>query len=119
MKGPGLRTRLDVRRVWKCPQTGRILKTPGHVTQFVSPFTKDRCWMQFIETEHPPRPMVPLDEMLSHMYFSATEEKVVTEETPEANSEISKESETNQTTQVTEVESTEVEDNPGTDTEDQ
>ncbi|WP_339745997.1 hypothetical protein [uncultured Rubinisphaera sp.] len=76
MKGPGLRTRLDVRRVWKCPQTGRILKTPGHVTQFVSPFTKDRCWMQFIETEHPPRPMVPLDEMLSHMYFSATEEEV-------------------------------------------
>ncbi|HBN78418.1 MAG TPA: hypothetical protein DD473_21930 [Planctomycetaceae bacterium] len=80
MKGPGLKTRLDVRRVWKCPQTGRILKTPGHVTQFVSPFTKDRCWMQFIETEHPPRPMVPLDEMLSHMYFSATEEDVVLEE---------------------------------------
>ena len=32
IKGPGIRLDLDVRRVWRCPQCQRVLKTAGHIT---------------------------------------------------------------------------------------
>ncbi|MCG6157769.1 hypothetical protein [Rubinisphaera margarita] len=74
MKGPGLRSKLDVRRVWKCPQTGKILRTPGSITQMISPFTRDTCWMEFIEEQRPAREQRTLETILEHMQIDASAE---------------------------------------------
>lgn len=67
MKGPGLRTKLDTRRLWKCPETGRLLKMDGQVTQMLSPFSKKPGFMQLVEHIPAPRPQPSLEEILSHM----------------------------------------------------
>ncbi len=75
MKGPGLRSKLDVRRVWKCPQTGKILRTPGNITQMVSPFTRETCWMEFVEEQRPAREQRTLETILEHMQIDASAEE--------------------------------------------
>lgn len=67
MKGPGLRTKLDVRRLWRCPETGRFLKAGGHVTQLASPFSRRPCFMEMVENQEKPRLQLDLEEILSHM----------------------------------------------------
>ncbi len=74
MKGPGLRIRHDVRRRWRCPETGRVLKTPGSVTHLYSPFVKHACWMKLEEEFSPSRQQVPLQELLDRMIIEAPEE---------------------------------------------
>lgn len=67
MKGPGLKNKLEVRRLWKCPETGKTLFEDGHVTSRQSPFTKDLVWMNLIEEKRPERKMVLVED------FSVTE----------------------------------------------
>lgn len=60
MKGPGLRTALDVRRLWVCPQCGRKLKLPGHIVS-------RRCdcgdaFMKLVEEKPTPRPHRPIED---------------------------------------------------------
>ena len=81
MKGPGLRIRHDVRRRWRCPETGRVLKTPGSVTHLYSPFVRHARWMKLEEEFSPPRQQVPLQELLERMVIEAPEE----DPTPEVN----------------------------------
>ncbi len=74
MKGPGLRIRHDARRRWRCPETGRVLKTPGSVTHLYSPFVKHARWMKLEEDFSPSRQQVPLQELLDRMIIESPEE---------------------------------------------
>jgi len=71
MKGPGLRTKLNVRREWRCPQTGKSLWLSGRQTQVLSPFARGDCFMELIEHQIPPRVQPPLEEILAHMVIEA------------------------------------------------
>ncbi len=82
MKGPGLRIRNDVRRRWKCPETGNILKTPGSVTHLYSPFVKQARWMKLEEEFAPARKQIPLQEILERMVIEAPEEETEEETAP-------------------------------------
>jgi len=74
MKGPGLRIHNDVRRRWRCPETGNILKTPGSVTHLYSPFVKQARWMKLEEEFSLARQQTPLQEILEKMVIDAPEE---------------------------------------------
>ena len=74
MKGPGLRIHNDVRRRWRCPETGNLLKTPGSVTHLYSPFVKQARWMKLEEEFSLARPQIPLQEILERMVVEAPEE---------------------------------------------
>lgn len=71
MKGPGLRARLDSRRHWRCPETGRVLHTSGDVAQLRSPFTPRGVFMELQEAYQPPRVSLTLEEILDHMQVTA------------------------------------------------
>ena len=75
MKGPGLRLRNDVRRCWKCPETGNLLKTPGSVTHLYSPFVKQTQWMKLEEDEPIARKQITLQEILERMVIVVPEEE--------------------------------------------
>ena len=74
MKGPGLRIHNDVRRRWRCPETGNILKTPGSVTHLYSPFVKQARWMKLEEEFSLARQQTPLQQILEKMVIDAPEE---------------------------------------------
>ena len=94
MKGPGLKSRLDVRRVWKCPATGKLLRTPGDVTQMLSPFCRDTKWMELVEEQQAPRPDISLDEIIERMTAESPEPETEQSGKPESNSEANEKSET-------------------------
>ncbi len=71
MKGPGLRARLDARRHWRCPETGRSLHTSGAVAQIRSPFTSREVFMELQETYQQPRVSLSLEDILGHMQVAA------------------------------------------------
>lgn len=54
MKGPGLRIRLDVRRVWKCPQCGKQIRLPGQQVSYPCPCTSPPTWMHLLPDPKPP-----------------------------------------------------------------
>lgn len=66
MKGPGLKTGNDVRRLWRCPTSGKELLVKGNVTSVRSPFVNDPTWMKLVEEFKPPREMV-LVEKFHHL----------------------------------------------------
>ena len=51
IKGPGLRLKLDVRRVWECPACGRRVKRGGEVTNYKCPCREPALWMRLIENQ--------------------------------------------------------------------
>ncbi len=61
MKGPGLRVRLDVRRLWVCPQCGRRVRAVGSVTSRVctNPSHQEAIWMQLVEERPQPPTHAP------------------------------------------------------------
>ena len=82
MKGPGLRSRLDARRHWRCPETGKTMHTPGHVTQLLSPFTSRRIFMEIVEKHSPARVSLSLEEILGHMQIMPEPREAVPPATP-------------------------------------
>ena len=83
MKGPGLRLRNDVRRCWRCPDTGNLLKTPGAVTHLYSPFVKQASWMKLEEDEPIARNYISLETILGRMDIVIPEEEEVASEKEE------------------------------------
>lgn len=49
MKGPGLKLDLDVRRLWKCPQTGETIRLSGDVTAKSTQVNGETVFMQLVE----------------------------------------------------------------------
>ncbi len=49
MKGPGLKLDLDVRRLWKCPQTGQTIRLSGDVTAKSVEVGGKTVFMQLVE----------------------------------------------------------------------
>ncbi|QDV52654.1 hypothetical protein [Gimesia fumaroli] len=49
MKGPGLKLDLDVRRLWKCPQTGETIRLSGDVTAKTMQVKGETVFMQLVE----------------------------------------------------------------------
>ncbi|WP_417381366.1 hypothetical protein [Gimesia sp.] len=49
MKGPGLKLDLDVRRHWKCPQTGQTIRLSGDVTAKSVEVGGKTVFMQLVE----------------------------------------------------------------------
>lgn len=88
MKGPGLRIRNDVRRRWKCPETGNILKTPGSVTHLYSPFVKQASWMKLEEDQVPVREQISLEKILERMVIEVPEEDPASKEEQENQDEV-------------------------------
>ncbi len=54
MKGPGVRVDLDVRRTWRCPKCGRVLRAAGQVVAVPCSCAPERTWMTL--EQPPPRP---------------------------------------------------------------
>ncbi len=52
MKGPGLRIRHDVRRVFRCPRCDRVVKTAVDVTAVRCHCSEEKAWMRL---ETPPK----------------------------------------------------------------
>ena len=65
MKGPGLKLGLEIRRRWRCAETGKILFMPGDVTALRSPFTKEDTWMILEEEQKAFREIVPVESFVS------------------------------------------------------
>lgn len=57
MKGPGVRLDLDVRRVWECPQCGRISKSDGSRVARRCACTDEGVWMRLVRDGRPGRPL--------------------------------------------------------------
>ncbi|QDT93052.1 hypothetical protein [Gimesia algae] len=51
MKGPGLKLDLDVRRLWKCPQTGQTIRLSGDVTAKSVEVDGKTVFMQLVEEQ--------------------------------------------------------------------
>ncbi|WP_417385664.1 hypothetical protein [Gimesia sp.] len=49
MKGPGLKLDLDVRRLWKCPQTGKTIRLSGDVVAKPVEVDGKTVFMQLVE----------------------------------------------------------------------
>lgn len=49
MKGPGLKLDLDVRRLWKCPQTGQTIRLSGNVVAKPVEVDGKTVFMQLVE----------------------------------------------------------------------
>tara|TARA_R110002111_G_scaffold262694_1_gene340201 strand:- start:139648 stop:140091 length:444 start_codon:yes stop_codon:yes gene_type:complete len=49
MKGPGLKLDLDVRRLWKCPQTGQTIRLSGDVVTKTTQVDGKTVFMQLLE----------------------------------------------------------------------
>ncbi|HBL47019.1 hypothetical protein [Gimesia sp.] len=49
MKGPGLKLDLDVRRLWKCPQTGQTIRLSGNVVAKPIEVDGKAVFMQLVE----------------------------------------------------------------------
>tara|TARA_R110002095_G_scaffold60124_3_gene51315 strand:- start:1733 stop:2161 length:429 start_codon:yes stop_codon:yes gene_type:complete len=49
MKGPGLKLDLDVRRLWKCPQTGQTIRLSGDVVSKSTQVDGKTVFMQLLE----------------------------------------------------------------------
>ncbi|QDT44516.1 hypothetical protein Pan241w_46270 [Gimesia alba] len=49
MKGPGLKLDLDVRRLWKCPQTGETIRLSGDVTTKSTQMNGETVFMKLVE----------------------------------------------------------------------
>ena len=56
MKGPGLRVRFDVRRLWRCPQCGRTSLETGDVVSVPCLCADPQVWMQLVPQPKPERP---------------------------------------------------------------
>ena len=79
MKGPGLRFRYDVLRLWRCPKTNKLLKSPVNVTTMISPFTQEKTMMKLVESKRLAVVNIPVEEMYSTEFiepFPPTENKV-------------------------------------------
>ncbi|QDT81027.1 hypothetical protein Mal35_45040 [Gimesia maris] len=51
MKGPGLKLDLDVRRLWKCPQTGQTIRLSGNVVAKSVEVDGKTVFMQLVEEQ--------------------------------------------------------------------
>ncbi len=51
MKGPGLKLDLDVRRLWKCPQTGQTIRLSGDVVAKSMEVNGETVFMQLVEEQ--------------------------------------------------------------------
>ncbi|MFK7778344.1 MAG: hypothetical protein QM501_09500 [Gimesia sp.] len=49
MKGPGLKLDLDVRRLWKCPQTGKTIRQSGNLVSKSVQVDGKEVFMQLLE----------------------------------------------------------------------
>lgn len=49
MKGPGLKLDLDIRRLWKCPQTGKTIRLSGDVVSKSIQVEGEEVFMQLVE----------------------------------------------------------------------
>lgn len=49
MKGPGLKLDLDVRRLWKCPQTGQTIRLSGDVVNKTMQVDGETVFLQLVE----------------------------------------------------------------------
>ncbi|MFH1303787.1 MAG: hypothetical protein ABIK07_22240 [Planctomycetota bacterium] len=49
MKGPGLKLDLDIRRLWKCPQTGQTIRLSGNVVSKSTQVEGKTVFMQLVE----------------------------------------------------------------------
>lgn len=57
MKGPGLRTRLETDRIWRCPACGKTVRSPGDVGAVACGCQPDgQPWMKLEEPRPRPRP---------------------------------------------------------------
>ncbi len=57
MKGPGLRSKLDVRRLWKCPVCGYERHASGNETTVRCHCNKSEPWMKLVEKQRYFRPV--------------------------------------------------------------
>lgn len=73
MKGPGLRAKYDVQRIWKCPVSGRIIKTPVYVTSVLSPYVQPETWMKLLETQRYAIRNRPLESLYSSEFLEANQ----------------------------------------------
>jgi len=70
MKGPGLRLKCDVRRIWRCPDCGSEVAAGGNVTALRCQCENPHPFMQLIEPRRRVRPeAAPLD-----VYFECAPE---------------------------------------------
>ena len=74
MKGPGYKLNLDVRRRWRCPETGKTVKTSGSVCQLASPFTKNRVMMKLVEETAAAREVASLEQTIEAMKLEPLDE---------------------------------------------
>ena len=51
MRGPGQRLRIDVRRLWKCPQCGYERHAPANETTVRCHCDKNEYWMKLVEPQ--------------------------------------------------------------------
>lgn len=66
MKGPGLKLDLDVRRLWKCPQTGETIRLSGDIVSKTTQVKGETVFMQLVEEKR------KLHEDPYHFDFSET-----------------------------------------------
>ncbi len=62
MKGPDQRIKLDMRRIWECPQCQARRRVPGDIVSVRCDCKPDGAWMRLIETELTSRANRVLDE---------------------------------------------------------
>jgi uncharacterized C2H2 Zn-finger protein len=60
MKGPSGRIKLDVRRFWKCPTCGTVIKMDGDVAQKICKCQKEGVWMKIVEEPDQKRVMASI-----------------------------------------------------------
>lgn len=57
MRGPGMRLKLDVRRMWQCPRCGAQRKLPAHVTTVRCQCVSEPTFMKIVEPQRLARPV--------------------------------------------------------------
>ena len=63
MKGPGVRSDQDVRRLWRCPLCDKVTRTGGQITSVVCNCNGQRTWMRLEKTPQRPRYVPPPREL--------------------------------------------------------
>jgi len=63
MKGPGVRSDQDVRRLWRCPLCDKVTRTGGQVTSVSCQCNGQRTWMRLEKTPQRPRYVPPPREL--------------------------------------------------------
>lgn len=80
MRGPGLRTSYDVRRLWKCPECGKTRRSQGRVTAMVCSCQSEPVFMNLVEQQRPHR--ASAESMTLYLEFTEEELAAVTLKPP-------------------------------------